>query len=570
MLEMKAPDAAGCPKLKETGSMNMRIRTVLAIGTAALAGVVAPLGHADPGSRPVAPAGLLAAASAGPSRSFPIIVTTAPGSPVTTAGSNLHDVSGRTYGRLTRSFTVVHGGAATVSGKELLQLVGQPGVLSVTPDAPVAQDAFAPVPPQDWRAATGLESLPPTENAPAIAVVDSGVSETLAQNVVESVNLASDGAQTTTDLNGHGTLVAGIAAGASSDYPGAAPNAPIVSLRVIGADGSARTSDVIAAADWIYRNRDAYDIRVANFSLHSSAPASAVEDPLDLAVRRLWLSGTVVVAAAGNDGAQRMLYAPGSDPFVITVGAVGTNGTPATADDTAAPWSSYGYTADGFAKPEIAAPGRMLVGPTPMGSSIAQTFSDRIVAPGWIWMSGTSLAAPVVSGIAARLLALHPLWTPDQVKGALLASATPLAGDPAVGAGEANAAAAAALAAPPNPNEALDAFVTTLPTGEQTFDGSAWRDAVASASWASASWASASWASASWASTAWSATAFADASWASASWASASWASASWASASWASASWASASWASASWASASWASASWASASWASAFAGR
>ena len=86
-------------------------------------------------------------------------------------------------------------------------------------------------------------------------------------------------------------------------------------------------------------------------------------DPLDKAVEKLWFNGVVVVAAAGNYGDNgqptTVAYAPGNDPFVITVGAVDTNGTGWTStDDTAAPWSAFGYTLDGFAKPDLGAPGR--------------------------------------------------------------------------------------------------------------------------------------------------------------------------------------------------------------------
>src|SRR5438270_478251 len=85
------------------------------------------------------------------------------------------------------------------------------------------------------------------------------------------------------------------------------------------------SSDVIAAADWILQNKDTYNIRVANFSLHGSQNSTFRFDPLDKAVERLWFSGVVVVAAAGNYGATQsgVLYAPGNDPFVITVGATG-------------------------------------------------------------------------------------------------------------------------------------------------------------------------------------------------------------------------------------------------------
>jgi len=158
-------------------------------------------------------------------------------------------------------------------------------------------------------------------------------------------------------------------------------------------------------------------------------------------------------------------------------------------------------------------------------------------------LSGTSFAAPIVSAAAAQILAAHPSWTPDQVKGALMLTARPAndAAPGSVGVGVVDAGKAVAVTNPPNPNAALNKYVVSASGGSgKVFDAASWASvAQSNASWASASWASASWASASWSS----------ASWASASWASASWASASWASASWASASWANASWASASYA---------------------
>ena len=122
-----------------------------------------------------------------------------------------------------------------------------------------------------------------------------------------------------------------------------------------------------------------------------------------------------------------MSAAPGNDPFVITVGAIDQAQTSATGDDFVPPWSSYGHTVDGFAKPELSAPGRYLVMPVPAASTIATALPDRVVAPGYMWMSGTSFAAPVVSGAAAQLLARHPTWTPDEVKGALMQTARVLA-----------------------------------------------------------------------------------------------------------------------------------------------
>ena len=134
----------------------------------------------------------------------------------------------------------------------------------------------------------------------------------------------------------------------------------------------------------------------------------------------------MVVAAAGNyavGGAESGVgFAPANDPFVITVGAADTNGTTTPSDDFAAPWSAWGPTQDGFRKPELAAPGRVLNGPAPKDSTMYASFPSRKVADGYMWMSGTSFAAPIVSGAAATVLSRHPEWTPDQVKGALMAS----------------------------------------------------------------------------------------------------------------------------------------------------
>jgi serine protease AprX len=243
-----------------------------------------------------------------------------------------------------------------------------------------------------------------------------------------------------------------------------------------------------------------------------------------------------------------MLYAPASDPFVITVGGLDTVGTPDPADDVNAPWSGHGYTAEGFAKPELAAPGRFMVGPISAGSLLKQSFPERVVAPGYMWMSGTSFAAPVVAGAAARIIARHPDWTPDQVKGALMLRARPLAGavPMSAGVGEIDVAAAASETSPPNPNAALNQFVVhdwRVPGG-RVFDTEAWSVAAwSSAAWSSAAWSSAAWSSAAWSSAAWSSAAWANAAWSSAAWADAAWASSGWGDAAWSSAAWADAAW---------------------------
>ena len=259
--------------------------------------------------------------------------------------------------------------------------------------------------------------------------------------------------------------MAGIAAGAADHYTGATPQAPIVSLDVMDDNGVARTSDVIAAAQWILANKEKYNIRVANFSLHSSTPSHFFQDPLDQAVEKLWFNNVVVVAAAGNygfpDKPSGVLYAPGNDPFVITVGAIDIGGTKNIQDDVNAPWSAYGRTPDGFMKPELAAPGRYMVGPVPEGSTLAIQRADKVVAKGYIQLSGTSFAAPVISGAAAQILAKHPEFTPDQVKGALMASTKDVDGAAvgSVGVGELQMSRASTFMRPPNPNKALEQWV---------------------------------------------------------------------------------------------------------------
>src|SRR6202008_1882539 len=98
------------------------------------------------------------------------------------------------------------------------------------------------------------------------------------------------------------------------------------------------------------------------------------------------------------------------------------NGTAGNSTHTNAPFSAYGYTPDGFSKPDIGAPGRYIVGPVPPNWTLAIQRADAITAPGYIQLSGTSFAAPVVSGAAAQILARHPSFTPHHVKGGLIDS----------------------------------------------------------------------------------------------------------------------------------------------------
>jgi serine protease AprX len=517
--------------------------------------LVVPLGaSAVPGPKDVqafvAP-GLLSSAQNSPTGTFSVIVQGKGGNQAAHAVADVVGVSLKTA----RTFSSIDGVAVDLTGAQILAVAADKHVTAITADARVRLSAVA-VTNEKWPYVTGVQKywangVTPAAPAATIAIVDSGIDATrpeFAGRIAASVNLSTLSGNSPGDGRGHGTFVAGIAASDMQGKSGAAPGAKIVSLDVMDDHGMAKTSDVIAAADWILANKAKYGIRVANFSLHSAVANSFMYDPLDKAVERLWFNNVVVVVAAGNygnpNGPSGVLFAPGNDPFVITVGASDTGKSVSTNDDVAAPWSAYGYTLDGFAKPELAAPGRYMVGPVPVTSTLYAERPDHIVEPGYMELSGTSFSAPIVSGVSALILGKHPEYTPDQVKGALMIGAKPLpqATNLSEGVGEVNAGRSIELStSPPNPNKALDVFVVTDPlTNAPVFDAASWAaKAKADASWADASWADASWADASWSAASW-----ADASWSDVSWASASWADTALAAASWADLSLASASWA--------------------------
>lgn len=478
------------------------------------------------------PATLRAAASAHPQRMFNVIVQ-ATGDDTSADAARAVKDSARSR-VVKHSFSALRSVSASLTGAGLLRLAEQPGVYAVTPDAPVATSALKN--PQTWIGGPHIDWFwgSPTYRAPGyqaatIAFVDSGVDNSnneFGTRLLTQVDLTSSGPDTRVDGRGHGTFVAGVAA-SSGAYAGAAPNANIVSLKVFNDLGQGVTSDVLRACDWLLQNKDRYNIRVANFSLESGLATSFRFDPLDRAVEKLWQAGIVVVAAAGNDTtngqANGVLFSPANDPFVVTVGALDDAGSTNPGDDFNAPWSSYGYTVDGFAKPEVAAPGRYMIEWVPPNATLAAERPDAVVSDG-MQLSGTSFAAPVVSGIAADLIGIHPTWTPDQVKGELMRSATPLynAAPLSAGVGEVNIQKAVQdKGTPPNPNAALDAFLVPDPAGGPypAFDSASWVNAARSnaswnsASWVDASWNTASWNTASWNTASWNTNSFLSASW---------------------------------------------------------
>ncbi len=294
-----------------------------------------------------------------------------------------------------------------------------------------------------------------------VAVVDSGISPhaALVNKVVANVSLIT-GDPSVADVFGHGTHVAGIIAGNTTAAQtvtglfngGIAPGVQLVNVRVLGADGVGRTSDVIAGIQWVIANRARYNIRIINLSLGHPVMEPSATDPLCEVVADAVRAGIVVVAAAGNDGiaadGSRVLggiNSPGNSPMAITVGSLNTWGTAKRNDDTVTTYSSRGPTRfDEAVKPDVAAPGNKIVSLEAYGSRIPALYSYLHRAGNgtnsYMQLSGTSMAAPIVSGGVALLLQGTPSMGPSQVKMALQAGATymPSGGLMGAGAGSVN------------------------------------------------------------------------------------------------------------------------------------
>lgn len=262
-----------------------------------------------------------------------------------------------------------------------------------------------------------------------VAVVDSGVYKTKDLSGRIKVNLNfnpsyHDGV----DRYGHGTFVAGIIAGngkgSDGKYIGVAPKATLLNVRIADDQGMMYESDVVESLQWVLKNKDKYKIRVVNLSLNSTVAQSYNTSPLNAACEILWFNGIVVVVSAGNNGTST-LFPPANDPFVITVGATDDKATVSIADDTVATFSAFGVIDSGIAKPDLVAPGRMIIGLLPENDklSMGRSHSSSRLDNTYFKMSGTSVSAPMVSGAVAILLQDEPDLTPDQVKYRLMATA---------------------------------------------------------------------------------------------------------------------------------------------------
>jgi serine protease AprX len=306
----------------------------------------------------------------------------------------------------------------------------------------------------------------------SVAIIDSGVqphSDLPASRIRKFVDFVNGRTMPYDDF-GHGTHVAGIVAGngASSWFledplVGAAPEVDIVALKVLDSQGAGKTSDVIAALEWVAQNHAAYNIRVVNLSLGHPVYEPASTDPLVQAAEALVARGIVVVASAGNLGIDPTdnlpghggITSPANGARIIAVGAVDNKGTLTRSDDEVAAYSSRGPTRfDVIVKPDLVASGHRVASLSAPNSFLFQSYpelhvraSSELVAR-YMILSGTSMAAPLVSGTAALMLETNPRLSVGTVRAVLefTAQHLPNTGLLAQGAGQLNALGAVRLA----------------------------------------------------------------------------------------------------------------------------
>ncbi|MFE7135560.1 S8 family serine peptidase [Streptomyces sp. NPDC057638] len=269
-----------------------------------------------------------------------------------------------------------------------------------------------------------------------IAVLDTGVDAThpelRGQEVAERNFSESADSK---DRHGHGTHVASVAAGsgagASGAYKGVAPGARLLDGKVLDDRGYGSDSSVLAGMEWAVAEK----ADIVNLSL--GGEDAPFLDPLEAAVNRLSAAhGTLFVAAAGNNGpGAGTVNSPASADAALAVGAVDDH-------DTLARFSSRGPRSEGGTiKPDLTAPGVKVTAASAPGSLIAGREGEN--PPGYVTISGTSMATPHVAGAAALLKQRHPGWTHAELRSALAGSARPGgAGAFAEGTGRLDAAAA--------------------------------------------------------------------------------------------------------------------------------
>lgn len=374
--------------------------------------------------------------------------------------------------------------AVRTAPADIPRLLGVSGVVFVERDMEIVPLLAQSVPligaPTVWK------DFGATGEGVTIAVLDDGAYEQhpdLAPRVKASFDASSPNAPGGLDVlgsapvvpagvEGHGTHVAGtiIGPGTQSNgrYKGVAPDASFVDVKVFNAPNRTSSEIVLRGLDWVVSNMERFDIRIASMSIGGAA--SDGQDALSKAVDVAVDKGLIVVAAAGNNGPKaQTIGSPGAAEKAITVGAVDKK-------KAIASYSSRGPTKDGRPKPEIVAPGSAITSTVPPSStSGVGTLLRGQTTVYYGELTGTSMAAPHVSGVVALMLEVNPDLTPFEVKQILVATAQDLGAkgrDNETGYGFVNAIAATRIAQDPTllGSPEFAAILGTLPPpGEESF-----------------------------------------------------------------------------------------------------
>ncbi len=251
-----------------------------------------------------------------------------------------------------------------------------------------------------------------------VAVIDTGVNQHLdfvmpKNRIIKFVDLINN-KKTPYDDNGHGTFVSSILCGnglvSGKKYAGVAPKSKLIMIKALEENGETGAFKILEAMQWIYDNKDKYNIKVVCMSFGSNPLGK--NDPLIMGAEALWNIGIVVVVAGGNSGPEHQtIKSPGGSAKVITVGGLNDNRDEKGEIDFSkfdiAKFSSRG-PAGNFYKPDIVAPAVNITG----ACLDENNFYTK--------MSGTSVATPMVAGICCLILSKYPFLTPDQLKIRLL------------------------------------------------------------------------------------------------------------------------------------------------------
>ena len=351
-------------------------------------------------------------------------------------------VTGR-GGRVHRTHQNIRGLNVVVDAATAALLASDVGVASISVDAEVRSSGAVTQAGRSSGAARARQRYNRAGRGLAVAVIDSGVqphADLPASRIRAFVDFVN-GRTVPYDDFGHGTHVAGVLAGSGaasagleSSYAGVAPAVDVVALKVLNNQGAGRTSDVVAALEWVAANHLTYNIRVVNMSLGHPVFESAETDPLVLAADALVRRGIVVVVSAGNQGVDPRdgevgyggVTSPAHGPSLIAVGAVDTKGTDSRGDDRVTDYSSRGPTRfDLVVKPDLVAPGHHIVSLAAPASHLYQNYPVLRVAagsestPSYMTLSGTSMAAPAVAGTAALMLEANPRLSAGAVRAVL-------------------------------------------------------------------------------------------------------------------------------------------------------